>query len=336
MFTQIQAPLYVLTWFAGILVFSGYRRPYHFSRAFRGIIAASIFLLLVYALLPMHLRFSRALILMGSLWALVVTATWRFLFLLVGGHAVPIYRKNRKRILIVAGSEEFRRIEDLVKLPGMTPRITGRVDPTGNGTDQDQLGTMQQLPELIHFYHIDEIIFSADDILMEEIIWQITRLAGHNVQFKIAPPESMGGIGSSSNYRSGDLYFQATHPVTSPGNRRTKRLLDILTSLLLILASPLYIIAMKHPKGFYRNAFQILKGKATWVGPRNLPRVSATSDPYLKPPVLSPAEVNPTTPNHPDLVRKVEMNYIQNYHYQTDLRIIMHSFSRLGQNPAGN
>ena len=335
-FTQMIAPIYVLAWISGIIMFSGYHRPYRYSRALRGILASTILLLLVYALLPMHLRFSRALIILGSLWAAIIVTLWRSVFLLAGGHFIPVYRKNRNRILIIADAQEAGRIRSLIGLFGMDPRFAGSVTPRVENKHTDSLGTMQQLPELITYYHVDEIIFSADDISVEEIIYHMVRLADYKVQFKIAPPRSMSVIGSSSRHRSGDLYFQEANPMTSPGNKRMKRSIDILISLGLLIVSPLLMVGIKKRVGFFKNVFTVLVGDYTWVGPRHYTEWSGLPIVPFKPAILSPANGIPGSRSDPELAHKIEMNYVQNYRYQNDVRIVFQGLRDLGQNPSGD
>ena len=65
-------PGYILIWLLSGYFNGTYDKPYKFSKIFRGIAAGTIVILVAYALLPENLRFSRAIILLGSVWAILV------------------------------------------------------------------------------------------------------------------------------------------------------------------------------------------------------------------------------------------------------------------------
>ena len=64
-------PSYILIWLLALFLSGSYDRPARPLSIFTGISAGTVIILLIYALLPETLRFSRALILMGSVWALI-------------------------------------------------------------------------------------------------------------------------------------------------------------------------------------------------------------------------------------------------------------------------
>ena len=54
----------------------------------------------------------------------------------------------------------------------------------------------------------------------------------HNLDFKIAPEESMYVIGSNSINTQGELYAFEVNGINKPENIRNKRVFDIISSLL--------------------------------------------------------------------------------------------------------
>ena len=69
-------PAYIFIWLISTYFAGGYDKPYNIGRGVLGVATGSVFVLMLYALLPESLRFSRALILFGTLWlALEMTVT---------------------------------------------------------------------------------------------------------------------------------------------------------------------------------------------------------------------------------------------------------------------
>ena len=72
-FHLIVLPLYILVWLLSLFFAGGYDKPIKNGRVFRGIFFGSLLIASVYAFLPESARFSRAIILLGSVWALFAT-----------------------------------------------------------------------------------------------------------------------------------------------------------------------------------------------------------------------------------------------------------------------
>ena len=61
-------PAYILIWLLSTFFAGGYDKPYSIGKSVFGVAIGSVFVLMLYALLPESLRFSRALILFGTIW----------------------------------------------------------------------------------------------------------------------------------------------------------------------------------------------------------------------------------------------------------------------------
>ena len=70
-FFYFYVPGYILVWLLSGYFNGAYDKPLKFSRIFRGIAIGTVIILVAYALLPENLRFSRAIILLGSVWAIM-------------------------------------------------------------------------------------------------------------------------------------------------------------------------------------------------------------------------------------------------------------------------
>ena len=77
-------PAYILIWLLSTYFTGGYDKPYSIARAILGVAFGSAVILVLYALLPESLRFSRALILFGMLWLALEMSLTRFIGILLG------------------------------------------------------------------------------------------------------------------------------------------------------------------------------------------------------------------------------------------------------------
>src|SRR5690606_35496449 len=71
--------IYSLVWVLAIFLNGGYDKPFHKKHFFTGIISGSILLLLIYGLMSEQFRFSRTILLLGTIWALLSLIGVRYL-----------------------------------------------------------------------------------------------------------------------------------------------------------------------------------------------------------------------------------------------------------------
>lgn len=146
---------------------------------------------------------------------------------------------------------------------------------------------------------------------------------------KIAPPESLYIIGSNSVESSSDLYMLDVNAINRENNKRTKRSIDIIFSVLFILFSPIMVFIVKNTLHFIRNIFQVIFAKKSWVGYAESNSESIHHLPKIKPGVLSPVS---SFPKNDDLAFITKMNiiYAKDYKASIDIRIILKGVKLLG------
>jgi hypothetical protein len=183
-----------------------------------------------------------------------------------------------------------------------------------------------QIDEVIEVHKINEVIFCAKNISSQNIINKMLSLVAKDIEFKIAPPESLSIIGSNSIDTAGELYVIDLNNVARAENKRKKRLLDLAISGTLLLFFPLVMIFQKKPGKFILNALKVLVGINTWVGYGNTIRKDL---PAIKPSVLTPADEfkNGISGEKFNLLL---LNYSKEYKAENDLRIIYKAFRKLG------
>lgn len=318
-------PVYVLIWLVSMHFSGGYDKPTKLSNVVKGLVAGSAIILIGYGLMGEQVRFSRAVILIGSLWALTIIPLARFVLHLMKVSGFNLNSEKTKRFLVVGKSAEIARVENLLKDTFKTLGFVGRYEVS----DENDLS---KLDEFIRIQNIGEVIFCAKDIPAQRIIDCMTQTNFPEVDFKIAPSETMFLIGSNSINTAGDLYAFGINAITKPTNQRVKRLLDVVLAILFLALSPIIIWAMKNPFGLLKNILLVLIGKRTWVGYiKDLNADQNFQLPKIADSVLNPLDgLEAGEPDEEGLTR-LNMLYAKDYRVANDLNIVFKGFRELGR-----
>ena len=323
-FLFIAVPVYIIIWFCSILLSGGYSKSPKVVNIIKGIGIGTIIILSAYALLNEEMRFSRALIIFGAVWALISIISLRLLFSLIMPNNFLFKMGRKKRIVIVGNKEEGIRVHKIVDQTDVNQLIIGYVGTEDNMLSAGYLGNVDQLEDVVQINKVDEIIFCSKDISIQKIISNMLKLSNIQTDYKIAPPESISVIGSNSIKTAGDLYIISINSIGRVVNRIKKRLIDVFTSILLILLSPILIwFYLKNLKSFFKNIYNTLIGKVTWVGYCSNYAYTTFELPYLKPGILSPADKLTNKEISPEDATQINIRYAKNYTLITDLSIIL-------------
>jgi GT2 family glycosyltransferase len=331
-------PVYILIWLGSIYLSGGYDRPIKLSKIIRGIFSGTVFILVFYALLPESYRFSRALILLGTFWASVSIVGIRLFINLFKIKNFVLDTNEKKRVLIVGEIEEGKRVLSLLNLGDTNTNFIGFVKPDNKTTNpsnnnSNYLGTIEQLNEMVMIYSIREIVFCAKDIPVQQIINQMSHISRSEVEYKIAPPESLYIIGSNSVNNPGDLYVIDINTIIKPVNKRNKKLLDIGASMLFLIFYPILLFIVKNPLGLLINIFKVLFGKNTWVGYYKS-KANQDSDshlPKIKVGILSPVDSIKNLQLDQSTTEKLNLLYAKDYHVNNDVNIILKGIRDIGR-----
>lgn len=336
-------PLYTLIWILSVYYSGGYDKPVRLLKIMRGILVGTLGILVVYSLLPEEYRFSRAMILFGAGLSMVSLTFTRLLFHAFGMKSMRLDGSDAQRIAIAGSAAECKRVQNLLAQTGIKPTFVGFVHDNEIAEDASVLGTIQQLPEIVKIYAINEVIFCAKDIPAQEIIDRMAALGDSTrVDYKIAPPESMSIIGSNSIDTAGDLYVIDINSVSKPVNRRNKRVLDVGLSLVFLATFPLLMWTQKNPFGFVGNIFAVLFGAKSWVGyalsafgSASTPlSTGAQSDnpnlPKIRKGVLNPLEILPQEQRTNEIRTRLNLLYAKDYKIENDLNVVRKAFRNLG------
>lgn len=320
--------LYTFIWLVNTYFNGGYDKPVKLFKIVRGVLIGSGAILIVYSLLPETYRFSRALILIGTTWALMSLLLLRIIynFLKIPGYVFGA--NDSKRIVIVGEAGECERVRQLLLQTNIKAAFVGFISTSDNElakSNEHTIGNVSQLNDYVHIFNIDEVIFCAKNISAQLIIDQMLQLVNTTVDYKIAPPESLSVIGSNSIDTAGDLYTIDINSITKPENQRVKRILDIFFSLFVLIFSPLLAFVVKSFTGIIKNSMSVLFSKKSWVGYR----MQQKNLPTVKNGVLIPSEIlgaNLST----EIKKQIDLLYAKDYKLTNDFKILIKGFNKIG------
>ncbi len=322
-------PGYIAIWLFTVYISGGYDKPLKLFRIVRGIGLGTVVILVIYALLPTSMRFSRALILLGGLWTLTSMLLSRMIWHLARYKNLNISSHVNKRVAIIGKGTEPERIALMLRQSGSTAFIGLVSTETHKPAKEGFLGTLNQLNEIIEVYNINELIFCASEMSSQAIISHMSGLKDKTVHFKIAPPESLFIIGSNSIDTFGDFYTVDVNTINQTANKRNKRLFDLMISGILFVTLPINLFMVKNPAGLFRNIFFVVFSRKTWVGYN--PIADHSKLPSIKRSVLNPADVFIDKTLDPDTLANLNTLYAKDYRLENDFRIVRKGYRMLGR-----
>ncbi len=329
-FIEWEIPLFIAIWIAATYLCKGYRRDGQLFNIAKGIFIGTLIIITVYALLPESLRFSRIMLFAGAATSLISMYISRMLVHFALYQNLDVSFQRKKRIAIAGHKEEAQRVARILNLSYAKPIHTVFVSPNEHFGNDDFVGNLSQLAEIIAIHKIDEIIFCATDISTQNIIDHMTIAPSSTIDFKIAPPESLFIIGSSSVNSPGELYFIDINSINKLSNIKNKRTFDIVTSVILLLLTPVLVFAVKKPVSFLKNIYKVLQGKLSWVGYCQI-NVEISTLPIIKTGVLNPTELLKTRPTKNATIHRINTIYAKDYNIYSDLYIVLKGLKKLDQ-----
>jgi GT2 family glycosyltransferase len=324
-FLNIAVPSYIIVWIISLWFNNGYSKHINLLNLLKGIFIGSVVILAFYALLPLNFRFSRALILIGTISSLIVIPVNRLLIHYINYFPQKYKQTKELQIVVVGLKEEIERISGIIKEAEIKPKIIGNVSPNTETQESYHIGNFSQLNEIIKIHKIDEIVFCAKDIPSNQIISSMLELTGLNINFKIAQPDTLSIIGSNSIETSGELYSIDINAISKEENIRSKRVFDIFSSLFIFILSPFILLLPSFKVNLLSNCFKVLINKKTWVGyysqntnPSHLPKI--------KKGVLNPLDLIKNTNPTNTFIKNSNMVYAKDYTIWNDLKILIKGF----------
>ena len=327
---SVAIPSYVIAWIISIFFNGAYDKPIRILKLFQGVFVGTAIILIVYAVLPEEYRFSRAVILFGTLWALFGLSLMRFLLHFLRIKEYRIGESVSKRFAIVGGLEEVERVTSILKNTSIQPSFIGLIAIDSKNKYDGAIGSLNQIRELVNIYNINELIFCSKDLPTHKIIDQMSQLSDLELEIKIAPTRSLAIVGSQSINTVEDVYVVEIDSINKTSNRRNKRTLDFFLASFLLLTFPISMLFVKRKLSYISNLLKVVFGKKTFVG--YSPKIAKKQAhlPKIRKSILSPVDVFKEELDD-ETVYNLNILYVKDYCLRNDFNIVLKAFAKLGR-----
>ena len=303
-----------------------YNRYYRRADLVRSTFLATLAILATYALLPEHLRFSRGILMFGALLAFGVLSFSRWV-LVRAGLLEPYRGDGDKPHLLIAGTAaEYERVKAFLQTHQLDDKVIGRI--AVEEADKTALAPIYALTITRLPLHARDLIFCAGAYSYKDILMQLPKIKA-SLRFRFHAVNSGSIVGSDSSKSSGEvLAGESPYKLDNATERRTKRLVDVLTSLCFLLTLPLHLLFVEKPQAFLYHCVLVLWGRCTWVGYGT----KAAGLPKLRKGILlSNGELVSRAHAIPeDGLALIDLYYARDYDPLQDLGLIVKNYKHLG------
>jgi GT2 family glycosyltransferase len=322
--------IYAVIWILSLIFTGGYDKPVKIKNVLKGIVTGAVLILVFYSLLPISMRFSRAVILLGSAWTFTVIPLVRVILNFTKRDVFKVNLPGKKRVAIVGNKEECDNLVKLLNNNNPKIKIVAFVNPDNNNFDTFFKGNLSQLDEIVTINKLDEIIFCIKNMQNQQIISTMLMLDNSKLDYKIASPDGFSVIGSNSIKSTGELYNIDINSIAKPENKRKKRIFDIFGALLLIVLSPILVLIVPNFWQMLKNLFSVFVGNKTFVSYSQQTYNDAGILPKLKKGLFSPMSLVTRLDILSEVEEKLNMMYAKDYKVMQDFNILMRSWKKLG------
>ncbi len=300
-----------------------YEKRFRFMNLWRSTVISLLINLAIYSLLPERLRFSRGMIVAGSVFSYMILIFWRWVLLRTD--VLKSADNENEGFLLVAGTgRDLDKVNTLLKQSGRLKPIQAFISPLD---EVQSLGKVNDIKTLLASTPAKELILcESADLSFQQII-SLYEQNGKKVNLRLHASNSECIVGSDSKNEAGYVLNSKQYALALAINLRLKRLIDLSAAFLLLITFPLHFIFNKQPLLLLQNSLQVFIGKKTWVGffapHKHLP--------YIKPSVLG---VTGLPHGHAKLTNEglliADEWYAYEYKPLYDLRTILFNYKKLG------
>ncbi len=287
------------------------------SQLFSSLVFAMISLLAVYSLLPESLRFSRGVMLWGSLLAVSVILLLRRLF------QQPGQNSEEDATVVVASAGDYNKLLPLLQKEMIDECLLGRLSPKDG--DAAALGSLAALPGLRIQLGIKRVIFCIGDLRMDEVLPVIEACSKQPLRFLFHISGSTSMVGSQTGAPGSRIITPVvSYAIAQPYQQRMKRAVDLVSAILFLVTLPLHVFLQARFGNFLQNIFLVLAGKRTWIG-----YASALNRlPAIKAGIVS--SLGSHTKHASDIREQADLRYAKQYDWWEDVRRIVRYYRQLG------
>jgi len=285
-----------------------------------GFVFGSLAMLSIYSLLPEQLRFSRFILIMVCIVSPLLLYITRRLYNLMGSaNSSSFNSSDGKRISVVGSQVSCQQIDKIVSSYTDQENIIGHITESSDG---ESIGHYDEIADVVDSRNINEIIFCSKDV-SSEYIFNSMAILGNKLSYKIADDDNKSILGSDSKNKVGEWYaLDIVYKIDQAFHIRTKRLLDIIVALLVVLLFPIVVLFSNRRAIIYGNIAKVLLSRKTWVGYINNSE-KKNELPIIRPGVFTPEPIFSNMSQ-----QEINLYYARNYSVWMELELIWQLFFR--------
>lgn len=308
--------------FVGAAAFAGmYDLRTRISQMFSSLVFAILSLLSLYSLLPETVRFSRGVMLWGSLLATWLVLLARKIFRHPGAGSLPDVSDGLT--VLVASERDYANAVPLLEKEMMDQPLLGRLSPEPG--DEQALGSLPDLPLLAGQLRFRRVIFCLGDLTLQQVLPVLQTCRKQQLRFLFHVAGSRSMVGTQAMAPGNRIITpELSYAIEQPHQQRMKRVIDLFFSFVFFLTLPIQLLLQRQRAGFVKNIFRVLLGHRTWVG-----YASVTDQlPRIRPAVVASTGVAGAV--SPMVEQKADRLYARNYDWWGDIRILFRYYRQLG------
>lgn len=317
-YMQYAVPSYITIWILSIISSKGYRMPVDSKKLFKGILSGTLIILIIYSLLSEDYRYSRMLLILGTVWALFFAWLIRAVFTLLKIDKFSFQKRQKRKVLYLCNNENCEKLSKIHKqyFEQDYDRIICS-DPEKKYVDA----------KTINKNKMSDIVLCAGKFSYKEIINFITDKKIQNAKIEIGYPDKGFIIGSSEIFVQDNIFETSEFNLNKEQSKAAKRLFDITTAIFFLVFSPVFILLTDNKLLFLKNLIKVINGELTFVGYIKTYDTEITEKlPKLKNGILPPV----TYPVFDkEEAKKINFRYARNYHITDDFYVVYKTFDKI-------
>lgn len=192
-FRYLFLPAFILIWIISMMFCKSYKSPYSLQKTNRGLVIGTILIFLVYALLPEHLRFSRAMIVFGAMWAALAINASRYVFQKLRFGNYNFAELTQERVLVVGEEPRVCIAEKIIVSNTKKIAFFGKINPKSYSYEDFQKLLLLKVEEM----NINRLVFCTQDLSFKSTIVLMELLQEHKISFEIMPEKQNVMIGAN-------------------------------------------------------------------------------------------------------------------------------------------
>ncbi len=310
---------YSLIYVLALGIHGVYKRNYKVGQLIRAIFVGLVLLLAIYALMPIEYRYSRAIVLLSGVVAVVWFFAIRLMRRYIKHRDLRIGQEVRKRIFIIGSRTEAEHVESILKQSMRDHEVVAKIASAEDFEPKFHTTTLDKIEVFAELEKANEFIFCVQDLEWQKVIELMNKL-GPSIEYKMVGDDRMSILGSKSKNTSGELYsVKFEFNLAKQDSIIKKRVFDIVLALVHLLFFWILIWGQAQKSNYFKVMLQVLMGSRSFVGyDQRDPK--AEELPHIK---IGLIDSTPKGVDDLSWIHRANLIYAKDYNVWKDIEIIL-------------